>query len=485
MKRGFHPEALTNYTPVLNPMPAPLVASYDQEPAVCVHIAEALIPYLLGLLEIYRWSDRLTGTQAEIDNAIGVFQDLMQALIVGDCMPAIQNVRVSGCALQITYDGTNWVTVGSLTDCAVPGPKGDKGDKGDAGAPGSPGSTGATGPEGPQGPKGDKGDSGRDCGCGQVTDVPTTSGDRACSIAHGLMTWELGKVHDGLIDAKGLIEGAAIIADVVNHILEAIPVLGQIPAALIEAVKDFATKDMADILDQLGKESFAEGLRCKAYCILKPWNNRALTVDDMVTLMQGIQGWAIALPLSVPLLTLYGQTFALMIGAISPEEMLRRALIYVEQQYSDCAALCTECPDEPTGWCYTWDFLTSAHSDVWSSCISNSYDYGSIWTSGQGWQTTFGAPNYSMIMAVMPEGAQVTGIEATFADSTDTNAFGVRDTTNNAVTFTWHYSELPAGYATPLTGVAMLAIGIRSAGRITAVTLRGTGTNPFGTDNCT
>lgn len=84
MPKRYLPELLTNYTPVLRPKPAPILASITEGETVEVEISYALVPYLLGLLEIYRWPDRFRGDPADIQNAVGLFQDLRVALTEGN-----------------------------------------------------------------------------------------------------------------------------------------------------------------------------------------------------------------------------------------------------------------------------------------------------------------------------------------------------------------------------------------------------------------
>ena len=59
----YNPLAMTHYDPVFVPSP-PIdlnLQRVEQSPAVCVEINEDFIPYILGVLESYRWSDKFTG----------------------------------------------------------------------------------------------------------------------------------------------------------------------------------------------------------------------------------------------------------------------------------------------------------------------------------------------------------------------------------------------------------------------------------------
>lgn len=85
MPGPYIPHALWNYTPVLKPMPSLEISTIDDEPTICVEFSDSMVPYLLGLMEIYRWPDRFTGTPAQQEHSVGLFQDLMARFIEGNC----------------------------------------------------------------------------------------------------------------------------------------------------------------------------------------------------------------------------------------------------------------------------------------------------------------------------------------------------------------------------------------------------------------
>lgn len=87
MPKGYYPLALDNYTATFKPMPVPDLATIQDAPLVCVQFSEKLIPYLLGLLEEYRWPDKLKGTPQEVQHALSLFEDLRYALMIAvdDC----------------------------------------------------------------------------------------------------------------------------------------------------------------------------------------------------------------------------------------------------------------------------------------------------------------------------------------------------------------------------------------------------------------
>lgn len=120
----YFPYALTNYTPVMRPMPVPGIQAYDECPAVCVRISEKLIPYLLGLLEIYRWKDKFEGSEEEVNTALGVIQDLMAALMEAcvcccDPTPTNRKTRYHPDTGKLQYsddDGLTWTDAPTSDD---------------------------------------------------------------------------------------------------------------------------------------------------------------------------------------------------------------------------------------------------------------------------------------------------------------------------------------------------------------------------------
>lgn len=116
----YTPWMLDNYTPVLRAMPALEITDVMEAPLVCVTFSAALVPYLLGLLEIYRWPDKFSGTPQQIAASLGIVQDLMAILMEGNCVSTGFDVRWNGCTLQKTLDGgETWLDVGGIEDCVT------------------------------------------------------------------------------------------------------------------------------------------------------------------------------------------------------------------------------------------------------------------------------------------------------------------------------------------------------------------------------
>lgn len=113
MPRGFFPQAMRNFTPWLEPVPAPSVSTHDEQPARCIRISEALIPYLLGMLELTRYEHVFTGSEEDKLRAMIVFQDLAKAFALEDAcidcedndMYRLRQNPENACQLEQSTDG--------------------------------------------------------------------------------------------------------------------------------------------------------------------------------------------------------------------------------------------------------------------------------------------------------------------------------------------------------------------------------------------
>lgn len=94
MPKAFRPELMWNYSPVIRPQPPLALDDVCGDNPVCVSFACEFIPYLLGLLEIYRWPDRFQGTPAEQEYSAGLFRDLMEVLAMACCCDGSSSVTL-------------------------------------------------------------------------------------------------------------------------------------------------------------------------------------------------------------------------------------------------------------------------------------------------------------------------------------------------------------------------------------------------------
>lgn len=254
---------------------------------------------------------------------IGFGGGLRKVVICGNEIAdmGIENIRIDGCDLQITYNGTEWVTVGDLTDCAVPGPSGADG------VPGTPGTDGEDGEKGDKGDKGDPGDSGSDY------EPPTTDDNEdLCGIATYFTEW-----HDALwrnyLDQASAGANAGAAAAIAITAIVATPVTAAIVALVTSVVTDAFNAGIATI-EAAVTPTVLEDVQCWLYCELKAngygvdtiqnWHDKIMSESGANV---GLQNWANGL-LGI---TQDSWNFRANIGALTPSAV--------------CEELCDECPD--------------------------------------------------------------------------------------------------------------------------------------------
>jgi len=66
-------------------MPPLAIETVCDSPRVCVSFSCAFVPYLLGLLEVYRWEDSFTGSAEEKSKSVGLMRELMEVLAMACC----------------------------------------------------------------------------------------------------------------------------------------------------------------------------------------------------------------------------------------------------------------------------------------------------------------------------------------------------------------------------------------------------------------
>jgi len=109
------PELLYPYSPIAKPMPPPPIASVCDEPLTTVTFSCALIPYIMGILEVYRYADSFTGTTEEKAIAVGVMRQLMEVFAMSGCgcddKVIIHRINPETGELEISEnDGATWTT---------------------------------------------------------------------------------------------------------------------------------------------------------------------------------------------------------------------------------------------------------------------------------------------------------------------------------------------------------------------------------------
>lgn len=509
-----NPYLIKLYAPFKRPLPIPAADVFD-EPSVPICVNQDWASIILGALEPLRWDDLWQGQSLESkQHVLGQVQALMFALMGAGACAMIEEIRVNGCALEVRYRGTTaWLVVGDLTSCAVPGPQGEpgvpgadglpgadgqdgasaelrktdthiqwrqdddeptwtnlvpladlKGAKGDTGAQGPAGPQGEQGPAGPQGPKGDKGDVGYD----NPGDPPgSASNGKRCGVAVGLTDW-IKAIHEGhllQLDAYG---------DAVNAALDVISASGN-TGLLIAGIINIGVSALEIGVAVIRSENnidFWEDVRCKLYCLLP----QSGVIDETI-----ISQWGDSIAGLNDIG--YRPVQTLIKTGIAFQEYRRRAYAYALEPSSICESLCTDCPDE---WCYTFDF-TLGHGD-WQ-------DLGGrcVYSAGVGWVRKPGATSSGMAIHRFfpnyPEMSTITSVTSEWqGDIGGSRMHSIRRNTANDLSnlASGIYSPRTVTFANEAANLLYLIVDAEQGNAnvtFKRVTIRGTGANPFESDN--
>jgi hypothetical protein len=213
---------------------------------------------------------------------------------------------------------------------------------------------------------------------------------------------------------------------------------------------------------------------CAFYCAFKALG-RAVVAQDILDVAQDLVGesnaWITAL--------------AALILTSGGAEFLAAYVAQATNEDNSCASICTECPPE---WCHLSDFTLGA--DGW--LVRQDFQYGQLLS--QGWTIQQYSGNiYALGFELTFDEAHITEISIEWhfvnADGADQYAVAAGGDSNAIVqpygtqnrTQTWH----PNGDYTHI----LIATSDNSAAGtpgtyVSSVTIRGTGTNPFGESNC-
>lgn len=484
MPKGYYPEALWNYTPILKAVPPPQIQSVTEAPLVCVQFSAALVPYVAGVLELFRWTDKFQGTQAQKETAVGIFQDLIVLLTEGNCPDCPENPMPSSfrftetCGLEYSNDnGLTWEPVAgwsTFADACFVGPQGPAGPQGPQGEQGLPGE---------QGPAGMDGEDAL-C-CGTVPDLDPQAPDfneQACGSVQ-YMTDKFIAVFDNVL---AQVEQATSIADAISKVFEAIPGIGWSGGPLADAVISIweaGTIEAAQVWFDANKQ---DDYMCAWYCLIL--EHQGLP-DDANTLHKTYTN---------PLWGLSDTFMWAFIGsiteAISMATWRQWAYIGSLEPSAQCAAICPDC----LTWTYTLDLTTTdPATDGWT------VNHGS-WINGVGLRDSSGAYGYRhdvwgseaygsrvQIARLASADCTVATVKYTYAAINPDNATGTetllesyRDSENSGV------SPYQVNPNAPLVqnDTIRLTVGSGYSGvqyptppevTLTAIEITGTGINPF------
>lgn len=376
----------------------------------------------------------------------------------GTMPPAYSQIRQSpeDCAvIQQLYNGM-WVDVVNLNGCIVgePGPQGEQGETGQQGPAGPAGPTGATGAAGPAGPQGPAGSS------NEYEDPPTAAEpEPLCNAA----TYIIQKVRD-------LIEGI---------------------------LTDLSTLDAGEVFESLlGLFGWRSGPLYQLIGLLEASGSGSLLTDFDAATPDLICELIASELEKVPVL-------AWIDTQTTWTSVLRDAIKFALNSASDTGkyaewiavgAIMTgaDCDCAETGeWCYTQD-LTASATHLVLDYTDQGVPYNTNWTSGVGIEGDRpGFADENIVKIILPTPAHVISVNFEFnaASAANAYAFGWPNGTITAPQNVIAGSNAPTFALNENCDYIMFGVdrsgGDRSPiGALTRVTIRGTGSNPFGISNC-
>lgn len=327
------PEDIKPYTTFLRPVEIPGVA-HDDGDLMCVRFNQTWRSYILGALEILRWSDVWKGDPAEVEATLDQVERMYAAFTEGSCtdMTSIFDVRSDECILEVQrVEGGQWEQIGDFSECGAEGP------------------VGPPGPPGPVGPPGDPCDcsvcSGVFSGVGPTEEVILADAVNVCGFAAGMAEWIHGEFEGSLLLAKQLFEAGKSVADIALRLFEAIPIIGSVASAVREFA-EFAALITFELLEYAEFDEWHDWLREKMYCFFIC--RQTVDLETMADFKQFMIDQTIFLPPQGPLLVLIGQPFAGFAVGWHVPDLLVRGAFYATQESIDCIEF--ECPACANEW---------------------------------------------------------------------------------------------------------------------------------------
>ena len=401
------PEHIKKYDPYLNPLPLPTFQP-DEGDIVCVQLNKEWLSYVIGGLWGLTYPDKWQGNNTQQIEAAGMARNLIAlfqlAAVCEDGM-IIRQKPDEPCIIQTSSNGgETWADtidmslcehevclpqfrfVGTVlqidADCddvyelsqdlrGLPGLDGEDGASPEMrvfegyiqwrqdddsptwgnliaiedlrGLPGLDGEDGLPGLDGADGADGV-------CVCPDTPpDVQKDLLDfekQACAMAKGLAKWLIDKNVASIHVIKAAATFGKALADQATDLLDAIPIFGALVNNIIDFAASMATKgDYDDIIGQISAPEFEDWLTCKLYCQLKQSEGTTVTVSSLCGMLSSVADAAAVLPPALPLITFYGQAFALWLTSVSCEQAYKRMLLFRDERSDDCLLLCLECPD--------------------------------------------------------------------------------------------------------------------------------------------
>lgn len=308
----------------------------------------------------------------------------------------------------------------------------------------------------------------------------------------------------------------------VARLISGIPVLGALLPA-DEAMEHFTflVDELGDNYESIADVDFLREVKCDLFCYLRNDSPCGITIDDFIDFYNsktpvniemvgttivdiisllmtgnfaGDQFFWVATGIQM-LMAFAGEEFFGKVGFKSYEHTIRAAY---DDPDNDWTIFCTDCPDPD--WCHTFDFTTGTLG--WSNEPSRA-----DWVTGEGWRRNTGFNDTTRFVIYSPTiSTTVVRVAMTFSepytliagDSTRSWRVETRNATE-LILEVFEDGDTIDDFDEQLTATELISDEFRIAGvsdngfsspefpttfYLRSVTLWGTGSNPFGSDNC-
>jgi len=356
----------------------------------------------------------------------------------------------------------------------APGAAGATGPAGADGAPGSTGDTGARGATGPAGPQGPRGIAGATSGCTGCSPPPppnpqgATTDQQGCNLAAFLAEDVIRAALNSMI--SGYNDGLTIvaIAELIFGLIAGITVIGGLVlAATFGMIRAFASGLIGALTAAEADNTLWTDITCVIYNCIRADGH--VTNANFGCISSGIRAITYSNMDALNAIADYVDT----LGAAGLEQAQQVGVLNV--------ADCTACDS----WCHTWSSAADPLNDGWSAYAGFASFNGTSWVdvaNGSGTRSLyiqFTLAHAATITSIAVAGTFPSGFDHTDQIRLYTGAVGTTTLVDQS-DVNWSGSASPSAGATILLSGQLPSTGAAYS----AVTIRGTGTNPFGANNC-
>lgn len=356
-------------------------------------------------------------------------------------------------------------------------------------------------PQGAQGVQGPPGQS-------TLITLPESTGEDdqdSCNVAGFLAEEVIQKVLTSIITSRQEAKNRnAQVADAVEALIGVrfgrnIPGFGAIVGLVGDGVRQFvdavANSDLSSLIAARDDSSLWSDVACAVYCAITP--NRGISAGNMQAVLDAVGG-VVYTPNQGIITEFVNFMEALQLEGL---QAISYSGIYAVYDCSGC-----ECPDP--AWCYEFDF--SVDDGDWSGVMLSAFNPDGPWAthSTSGWNAVYGSDDtyannrYAQAVLERTLNATLTGITVHYTLSVGNSLLveGIPRIiiSDNNGDFSTHTNLQDGSGSVSWAGARTLTniriwfwsgfrndnTNLTSTATITKITLQGTGTNPFGEDNC-